>query len=461
MQNSMQRYSNKQVTWKRLLAKAAGLAAIILITFSIFVSCVDKDTTVGGSFIPDDQFMAMRIDSSFVIKTYNITTDSIEASGFRDIHLGGMHYDQAGTVNASIIFQMTAPTFSDADVKFGLNAVIDSVFFVIAATDSVGNYGVSQTFEMYELTSPVYIDSLYYSDFDPTPIVAPAPMFTFVNEMDENGNMITKFDDQNFFNMLLDTTGYSVDSIFRERFNGFYVTPAVPHNDASVYQINLGLSYLYVHYHNFNEEPDTSAVLYHFRPATVAGGGISQSIGMVDYDFSGADPALRIDDLSQPVEKTFVQGFGGLATSLEFAKESVDQIKAKVRAEGYKSIVVNKAKLEIMYPERDNVVVDQSFTRLGMYLDYRSEEGIPDYSYLNELYGGKLNYGGYINKSRYLYQMDISEYVQRLFREDYTGEWSVILASSVDEIQTMAYVGLDGYGSANPLRLVLTYTMIR
>lgn len=442
----------------------AGFSVASLVLFSIFVSCVQVDDSVGNEFIPSDQYMSMAVDSSFIIKTYNITTDSIESSSFSVNYAGSAKFPQTGAINAGFVFQMTPLFFNEAYDYYGKDAVIDSLFFIFSITDSIGKPNVPQTFHLYELTEPVYHDSIYYADFDATPIMKSTPLLSFQNtDWGYSGDLSIKFEDQNFINTLLDTTYYYDYRLLRDnRFRGFCIVPDDPDLDASVYSFDLAGSYIMASYHNKNEQPDTTFAYYLFAPAaSSSSGGVSQSVSMLTYDYTDADPALRIDDKSVPVERTYIHGFGGLATMLDFDNGSVAEIKRKVAAAGYSDIVINKAKLEISYPERDLTILDKAFDRLGMYTDFRTYEPIVDYDYESEsYYYYSIPYGGYINRSVHKYQMDITQYVQRLFRDDYD-ERQIILAPSVGEINSFNYVGLDGYGSADPVRLVITYTMTK
>ena len=60
--------------------------------------------------------------------------------------------------------------------------------------------------------------------------------------------------------------------------------------------------------------------------------------------------------------------------------------------------------------------MDKSQTRLGLYINYKTLSAIPDYAYAYEQnYSTTLAYGGYINRSRGCYVMDITGYAQSLW----------------------------------------------
>lgn len=460
MLNFMTKYFNK-------LSLPGTCKALVLTLLSsvVFFSCVKVDDSLGTDFIPNDQQMAIQRDSTFQIKTYNVTaTDSVMSSGMTVNFLGSYLDPMTGSVNASLVYQMAAPYFKN-DSLFGEAAVIDSLFIRFGLPHAIGKKDVAQTFEIYELTELVHWDSTYYSDFDASKIIKKTPRFTLSSTPNQD-YMTVQVQDQQFIKELLDTTGYSTDSIFKKRFKGFYIKPVQAHKDAAVYSVNMTDSYMVAYYHNKSMKKDSvAAVNYPFSPNIPSSYyyTLNQCINVIDHDFSKADPSLRLNDKTQPVAKTYIQGYAGVQTYLEFTEESVNALKEKVRQAGYKDIAINKAKLEIFYPARTPELLDEAYTRLGMFFDYKTMEAIPDFSYGLEMNGYYISYGGYINRSRYLYEMDITYYVQRLFREDYDKRGIVLAPSvgNVNETYKLDKMELNGYGSESPLRLVLTYTMIR
>ena len=464
---------------KKYCSRARGAGAVRAFILSIFLSaaltaCETVDNTFGNDYIPNDQMMQVARDSSLQIKTYNITADSIY-SALNDANYFGSYHDAVvGSVSTSFIGLLRRP-FQSSDSTFDKNPVIDSAFIYFNLYgDILGKSEVEQTFEIYELKEQVYRDSAYYSNFDPTPIIESTPLFTFTHSGD-GGQIKYEVTDPAFRARLLDTTGYWSDSTFHKRFKGFYIKPVQPHQDAAIYSVSLNNSTMLVYYHNDQTPADTSyytnypfSVFYTDSYYGTTYYYDTQAINMIDFDYTNADPALRLDDRSEPVAKTYIQAYGGVQTSLEFTKESIDALKAKVKAAGYRSMVINKAKLEYFYPTRNPDDLDRMLGRLGMYYDYYTGETIPDFNLTYESYNSNYSsYGGFINRSRFLYEMDITMYVQRLLREDADDEdRSVVLGPAVGPLLDNSLlltqpVPLDGYGSATPPRVVLTYTMIR
>jgi hypothetical protein len=442
---------------------AGAILFFVLFSFQLG-SCVDVDDTFGTEYIPAGQIMRILRDSSLRINTYNVTTDSVVSSGMTTNYIGGFHDPLTGSaVDAGLIFQIHRAVFAN-DSLFGTAPVADSAFLTFAIADQLGKPEVAQTFDLYELTEPVYPDSTYYNDFDPAPITASTPLLSFTISGDEE-KVVCDLSGHPLLVRLMDTTGYTSNTRFRERFKGFYLKPRTAMQDASLRLVDLASSSLLIYYRHLDEGVDTmSSTMVASYPVYPASTNSNQSISIVSHDFSLVKPEVRLNDLTVPVPVTYMQGFGGIKTYFEFTKESVDALKAKAVAAGFSGIAVNKAKLQVSFPTRDPEVLDRLYGRLGMFYDYDALRYIPDFNYANEaLYETALPYGGYVNRSRFLYEMDITTYVQRLFRENYDQN-KVYLTPAVGiapYAQALASYALNGSASATPPLLVITYTMIR
>jgi len=456
------------------------LPACFLLFFLLagLTSCVDVDGKFGEEYIPHDHHMKIALDSTFRIKTYNVTVDSMVSSTLPFNLLGSYKNPYTGvSVHAGIVFEMRAPSFTASpDSLYGTNPVIDSAYITFVPWKYEGKGEQEQIFDIYELKKRISLDSTYYYDFDPEPYIHPEPIFTFSYSWKGEGeSMKFRIEDPAFLARLADTTGYKVDSLFKERFKGFYVTPRNVHADAAIYNIYMSYpSRLVTYYHNENPEPDTASVSYSFAPydwnypLT-----LNQTINVVDRDYSGVYPEVALNG-DTPAGRTYVESFGGIITKFEFTRESIDALKARAEAENYRDVVINKAKLQVAYPARDPELWDKLPSRLGMYTDYRKLKGIPDYDWeveysaLLQSQNYYLPYGGYINRSLFLYEMDVTSYVQYLMRENYDTR-EVYLAPSYESYQTLGVDNwhnestavLDGSGSETPVSLVITYTMIR
>ncbi|MDR2936529.1 MAG: DUF4270 domain-containing protein [Rikenellaceae bacterium] len=465
----MIRYTLKQgCQMKKTKKNTARWGAVVATVGAIFLggtSCKKIDDTTGTEFIPDHQVVSIAMDSSFQIRTYNVTNDSVMSSNLDGYYYLGTFVDPTcGLTNASYLFQYAPDyTFSKTDSLYGVDPVVDSLFLRLQFDGYVGKGDVAQTFDLYELTEEIYIDSTYYSNFNPAPIVKSTPLATVEYAGDYSTIITTRITDPDFISRLLDTAGYHSPRTFHKRFKGFYLKPRTKDLDAAIVAVNIDYSYLLLHYHNDNPvKKDTTYTYFWFTPNSQT--YLNQDIGVMNFDYTNASPDLRLNDKSVSVPTTYIQAYGGITTYLEFSKESVAQIRQKVLDAGFTDIVINKAKFQVNFVDDTPAVMKNTFSRLGMYISYRDPlyySPIPDYSPSLENQGYVTSYGGYKNQSRYLYEMDITFYAQRLFRQDYDQQ-GIILGPDLDSTyQLISPMAIHGFGSSAPLRLILTYTMVR
>ncbi len=471
--NFMKRSS---ISLRSLVLSVLSIATLL----AALAGCQAVDPTLGNEYIPKDHIMRIRRDSSFVVKTYNVTVDSVATSMEVMNLLGSYKNPTTGeAVDAGIVFQMEAAyLFKQRDSLYGTRPVIDSARMRFTVYDAVGKWDTEQIFDLYELDKRLYLDSTYYLDFDPSPYMPARPLASGIHS--GKGNIVMRIEDEAFLSRLLDTTGYYQDSLFKRRFKSFYIKPRTAGEDAALYRIDMATySQLTTYYHNA-EYPDTVLMTtYNISPYIAEISSYTpanQTINVISRDYSDVRGELHLDDPTAPVSRIFVESFGGIATRLEFTKESVEALRDKVRQAGFRDLVINKAVLQMFYPVRDPDERDRLPGRLGMYTDFSKRAGIRDYSWYAEYsaslnpYGAqqKLNYDGTIKPARYLYQMDVTEYFQELLKEE--GEPSAVyLAPSYETAYVQGQdnwsnpytTELSGYGSPTPPLLVVTYTMIR
>jgi hypothetical protein len=123
-------------------------------------------------------------------------------------------------------------------------------------------------------------------------------------------------------------------------------------------------------------------------------------------------------------------------------------------------------------------LLNNSFTRVGTYLNYNTLSPVIDYDYVYESSSSStsINYGGYLDRSRGCYVLNITAHIQKLFnslrQED--GSYDVTKA---DEKLRVLYIGAeatspyalsesvvqgqdDGSNEA-PIQIDLTYTLVK
>lgn len=238
------------------------------------------------------------------------------------------------------------------------------------------------------------------------------------------------------------------------------------------------------------------------------------SINNIEYDFTTSivneDLVKDSKDDEVPTSGTlYIEGMAGVVGEITMGEDlfaNLDSIlkeEKEATGEEYTSLFFNQARIMIYLTEASGGNYDPALIeptvitpwldympeRLGMYIDYQGGydsadlAGIADYSYTYEAsYGAtSYDYGGTLNRSLGCYEMNISSYLQDVWngylkaKEDAGGDvekidWksvknrSIYLAPLGEELFTTKYAtlqGMDFKGNNAPIRMELTYTMIR
>lgn len=309
---------------------------------------------------------------------------------------------------------------------------------------------------------------------------------------------------------------YSTDNVEQwvEEFNGLYIVPeTVPTTTdggkakGTIYATTLNASGLSVYGRNRREDnpsliKDTIGMVYYFYDSGYKHGNVS--VNTISHDYTRAkfriEDARETNDDRPKTTTLYVSGMGGVVSELTFTENFFNALKGildKENAESgrnFKTFAFSQAKLSIYFTgsgyDWENLpdiphLVDQmnaAQKRLGLYVDYKSLTAIPDYAYIYEQnYGLELTYGGYINRSRGCYAMDITGYVQTLWntyleecdkaeREGRAVDFdnlelrTIYLAPEAYSLFSDAYSVLQGEeGGQNnaPIRIELFYNMIK
>ncbi len=318
---------------------------------------------------------------------------------------------------------------------------------------------------------------------------------------------------------------YSDEKSWMEAFHGIYIKPVLEGLDRSkrgaLYSFDLKASGLQLQGRNRNpKDPtliqDTIGANYYFYDESIdpytddygvyhegAEGIANISVNKVEHDYTGSligNYSIDAYDASgnklpnssrDEVDVCFVEGLAGVATELYFTDEFLAQIQNAYQNEEdgkkYRAIGVNQCRLyiyikEASYVWADNMsnatvltpLMDKYISRLGSYVGYSKLNCIADYDPVYETQSGSsLAYGGYLNRSRGCYEMDITGFMQRLCNyvnsleklEDYDESIvsrTIFIGPEAVSPFTFKHTELQGSSAAGaPIHLEMTYTMIK
>ena len=318
---------------------------------------------------------------------------------------------------------------------------------------------------------------------------------------------------------------YSSEKNWQAAFHGIYIKPVLESVDkakhGAIYSFDLKSSGLQLQGRNRNpKDPsliqDTIGANYYFYDESInpytndygqhipgVEGVANISVNQIKHDYTGSlIGALDIDayDASgnklpnssrTEVAECYVEGMAGVATELYFTDEFLSQIQKayqnEVDGKKYRAIGVNQCRLYIYmksasYVWADNMsnattltpLMDKYIPRLGSYVGYSKLNCIADYDPVYETQSGSdLAYGGYLNRSRGCYEMDITGFMQRLCNyvnsleklEDYNESVvsrTIFIGPEAVSPFTFKHTELQGSTAAGaPIYLEMTYTMIK
>lgn len=320
---------------------------------------------------------------------------------------------------------------------------------------------------------------------------------------------------------------YSSEKKWQQRFHGIYIKPVLESVDktkrGSLYSFDLKSSGLQLMGRNRNpKDPtliqDTIGANYYFYDETLDGytddygnfiegpdDVLNISVNSIKHDYSGSlldgidfaaydkDGKKLPNSARDEVAECYVEGFAGVATEIYFTDEFLAELKRASYLDPenadtkYRAVGINQCRLYVYlkgadYNWDENInnahlltpLINNSITRLGSYIGYSKLNCIADYDPEYETtYSTELSYGGYLNRSRGCYEMDITGFMQRLYNyvnslekiEDYdetVTPRAIYLGPEAISPYTFKHTELQGSTSNRaPIHLEMTYTMVK
>ncbi len=320
---------------------------------------------------------------------------------------------------------------------------------------------------------------------------------------------------------------YSSEKKWQQRFHGIYIKPVLESVDktkrGALYSFDLKSSGLQLMGRNRNpKDPtliqDTIGANYYFYDETLDGytddyGNFMEgpedvlniSVNSIKHDYSGSlldgidfaaydkDGKKLPNSARDEVAECYVEGFAGVATEIYFTDEFLAELKRASYLDPenadtkYRAVGINQCRLYVYlkgadYNWDENInnahlltpLMNNSITRLGSYIGYSKLNCIADYDPEYETnYNTELAYGGYLNRSRGCYEMDITGFMQRLYNyvnslekiEDYdetVTPRAIYLGPEAISPYTFKHTELQGSTSEKaPIHLEMTYTMVK
>ena len=303
---------------------------------------------------------------------------------------------------------------------------------------------------------------------------------------------------------------YKDDKKWTDKFCGLYIKPDLENTPANkrgaFYELDLSASGIMLQGRSRNpKDPamikDTVGMYYYFYDAESE---CNTSVNKVEHKYeeslSGGASLLNgvvMDNSKSREERTrvstcFIEGMGGPATEIYFTDDFLKELVALETTEQdeYSRMGINQCLFTIYVPGADydwNItqsraeeitpLLNNSFDRLGTYLNYNTLSPIVDYDYVYEgTYGTQLTYNGYLDRSRGCYVLNITAHIQKLFNSIRQADGSYDVTKADEQLRVI-YIGAlatspyalsesvlqgqdDGSNDA-PIQIDLTYTLVK
>lgn len=382
--------------------KDLWVLAIIIGLIGFFVSCEYNDNELGTDILPPGDNVIVHHDTIFEIDAYTMTgkpvvTSEVTYDAAKLTLLGSMYDTIIGRSEASVVtqFNFTA-TYRPAE-----NLEIDSLFLALYISDYLGDIEQDINLTVYEFTERIYLDTAhkYYSDYDVEGKYEPVPLVqqTITPEVGTTYELLIENQDflDKFYAIQSDTSIFYNDSIFKDYFNGLYITAEPVSSAGTMARIQLSNTQtrLTMRYANDSTEVDSTAerdfAYAHFAIDQFS----SQKINMFEHDYTGTYVEQIIDDEQSDSPYTFVQGMSGVNTRFSFAslQEWIDK----------NPIVINSATMVFdVVQEEEGGIPDENLPErlmIGTVLENDEYEPVYDYYVLwaNDPTQEASRFGGY------------------------------------------------------------------
>ena len=376
--------------------------AIIIGMIGVLVSCEYNQNSLGTDILPPGDHVDVHLDTIFEIDAYTmsgkpVVTSEVTFSATRLMLLGSLEDTIIGQSKAEVVTQFNAT----ATYKVANNLEIDSLFLALYIYDFLGEVEQDVNLSVYEFTERVYLDAdhKYYSDYDMEGKYDPVPLVQKTITPVNGTTYELLIEDQDFldkfYSVQADTNYFYNDSIFKDYFNGFYITaePVAPEGTMARILLSDLKTRLTMRYANDSTDVDSTAERDFAYAHFAINQYTSQKINIFEHVYTGTSLEDILDDEQASTPYLYVQGMSGVNTRFSFSnlQDWMDQ----------NPIAINSATLifDVVPEEESGILYDDLPYRLitGTVLENNEYEPIYDYYVLlsNDPNQVGSRFGGY------------------------------------------------------------------
>lgn len=361
-----------------------------------------KRSPVGGLEVqPSDQLLGVVSSDAFEVVPYTVLEDSLQADE-TPINLLGSYYDPLfGYTESGIISQLR---LSADNVDFGDGTLVaDSVVLALQFDATYGNLD-AQTFEVYEITDELFLDSTYYSNinigYDATPIgriesIAPNPTDSVTTADGTVPAQLQLHLNASFGQRLLeaDPSVYTSNDAWIDYFKGFYIKPdnsnaGTGEGGIWYFALNVANSKMTLHFH---QDGSSESQSYDFVVNDK-----SVRINKFVHNYTGSEVEPYLVNPGVAADRLYVQSMAGCKAKIEMP--FLDALRDS------SNIAIVKAELTVTGTEVNTIYLAHSNMVLRTF-DGDQEILVPDF------FEGSSHFDGIYNNNTYT--LNITRYVQQ------------------------------------------------
>ncbi|MCK5135334.1 MAG: DUF4270 family protein [Bacteroidales bacterium] len=351
---------------------------IIMVMVGFISSCQLSDQKLGKDLLPPGDNVFLYHDTIFEIHAYPVSgkpfissENSLNADDSRVFLLGNIQDTIVGSSVATLITDFS----TNSAFKNGPNMEIDSLLLFLHMKDYVGDMSEEITIRIHELTERIYMDSAYYSDFNAEGLFNPVPLAEKSILPEDATTVEFLIEDEDYLNKFLsiesDTSFFRNDSIFKDLFNGFYITAESQSSEGVMARVHLSnqLSRVSMKYANDSTEVDTTAGRDYIWTHFSINEYYCQKINIFEHDFSGTYLSGIIDNENVSTPYSYVQGMAGVNTRLSFTslEEWINEGPIAINSATLIFGVVPESESGILYDDLPNRLMIHTFLESGEY----------------------------------------------------------------------------------------------
>lgn len=444
-------------------------AAAIIITTAFSTSCIETDKTTGNSLLPEEHMLKVQI-AELNVPVQMKMADSLQTIFSGSLVVGNYRDPDFGLVQASSAFQFapgtSGRTFGDSPVaksfKMFINISNRSFFYE-------NDQFIPQNFNLYRLTKDLDSTVAYSNSIDESHFNS--------QKLNKGGNVYFGGDSLvmdlslEFAQELLSANQLERDSLkhFLKRFKGFYLAADPIPGTLNGGRMNI-----------ISPSEVFFSLEYTHKDATAKIDKDSTVVFLVsDLMFSVNRYQHSTQNLvsTNPQDKIFIEGFAGIKPFIDFTevKKSVETWATGKNIDLSK-LIISKAELRLPFE------YPADYTRLNYYpsqvfLATKERKNVAgaaslNYEPVNDISFFETN--GSINRSLKYYSLDISSYLHKTIKGQYTGDKLKTYITPILKqsdyysgavyyfVQNVLYSKaiLNGNSSSRSPKLILTYAVM-